>query len=97
MPDEELKTLVSTDKNLVIMGHTHLPLDRIFNNIRLVNPGAVSLSRTSDRYAGYAVLEATPKSYHIDYHRVPYDRQKVIDQLNALGHPARGFLIKHLS
>jgi predicted phosphodiesterase len=86
----------SCDANLVCMGHTHLPLDRRWNGIHLVNPGAISLSLTPDRNACYAVLEVTKEGYNISHHQVTFDRQHVIDQLDQLGHPGRAFLIRHL-
>ena len=82
---------------LVAMGHTHLPLDRRWKDIHLVNPGAVSLSRVPGGHACYAMLDARADGYNISYHQVAYDRQHVIDQLGELMHPARGFLIRHLS
>jgi putative phosphoesterase len=82
---------------LVCLGHTHLPFDRRSNGIRIVNPGAVSLSRTDDRRACYAVLVAGEDGVHIEHRSVEYDRAAVIEQLNRVGHPAREFLIKHLA
>jgi hypothetical protein len=72
-------------------------MERRWNGIHLVNPGAVSLSLTPNRYACYAVLEATMDDYSISHHEVSFDRQHVIDQLNLPGHPGRAFLIRHLS
>ena len=97
MKENEIQELFGTcDADVVCMGHTHLPLDRKWNGIRLVNPGAVNLSLTPDRYACYAVLETTKDDYTISHHQVEFDRQRVIDQLNQLGHPGRAFLIRHL-
>jgi putative phosphoesterase len=98
MNENDLQKLFSTcDANLVCMGHTHLPMERKWNGMHLVNPGAISLSLTPDRYACYAVLKATKFDYTISHRQVPFDRQHVIDQLNRLGHPGRAFLIRHLS
>jgi predicted phosphodiesterase len=98
MQEKDMQELFgSCDADLVCMGHTHLPLDRRWTGIHLVNPGAVSLSLTPDRYACYAILEATKEGYNISHHQVPFDRQQVIDQLDRLGHPGRAFLIRHLS
>ncbi len=96
--ENDIKELFGAcDANLVCMGHTHLPMERRWNGLHLVNPGAVSLSLTSNRDACYAVLEATKDDYSISHHEVSFDRQHVIDQLNQLGHPGRAFLIRHLS
>jgi predicted phosphodiesterase len=85
------------DADLVCIGHTHLPSSQYWNDIHIVNPGAVSLSLTPDRKANYALLEATEKSYSIEHRQVDYDRSAVIVQLKELGHPGRAFLIRLLS
>jgi len=98
MNDNVVQELVgSCDADLVCMGHTHLPMERRWHGIHLANPGAVSLSHTPSRCACYAVLETTKDGYTIRHHQVAFDRQRVIDQLNELGHPGRAFLIEQLS
>jgi len=97
MKENDIQELFrSCDADLVCMGHTHLPMERRWNGIQLVNPGAVSLSLTPDRHAWYAVLEATKDGYQVGHHQVTFDRQRVIGQLDQLGHPGRAFLIRHL-
>ena len=96
--DNELEALFTgCDDTLVCMGHTHLPFDRRWKGIHLVNPGAVSLSLTSDRDAYYAILEATRDGYSVTHRQVSFDHQLVVDQLVEVRHPGRAFLIKHLS
>jgi predicted phosphodiesterase len=98
MKEEEIEKLFGDcGDRLVCMGHTHLPLDRRWKGLHLVNPGAVSLSLTPDKKAGYVILTATEKGYTIDHHRVDYDRIAVVDQLNRIGHPGRNYLIRHLT
>jgi len=98
MADNEIEKLIGAcDAKLIAMGHTHLPLNSRWQDIHLVNPGAVSLTLTPDKQAHYALLTATPKGYSIEHHRVAYNRQAVIHQLNKLQHPGRAFLIRHLS
>lgn len=99
MADEQIASLFGSrnDFDLVVMGHTHLPLDKKWNGIHLVNPGAVSLSRTPGGHACYAILDAPEAGYRVIHRQVSYDHQVVIDQLNELLHPARGFLIGQLS
>ena len=79
------------------MGHTHLPLDRRWKGIHLVNPGSVGLSRTPDLHACYAFLDSDTDGYRVRHCRVAFDRQRVIDQLIRLGHPAREYIIYHLT
>ena len=82
---------------LVCVGHTHLPLDRRWRQMHLVNPGSVGLSRTPDLHACYAFLDAEGGGYRVTHRRVDFDRQAVIDHLVQLAHPAREFIIHHLT
>jgi hypothetical protein len=62
-----------------------------------VNLGAVSLALTPDKLASYALLEADRDGHRIRHRRVAYDRAAVIAQLDRIGHPGCGYLIRHLS
>ena len=83
--------------DLVCVGHTHCPFEHRVDGVHVVNPGAVSLSVAADKGASYFLLGAAKKGYSVQHYSVPYDRAAVIDQLNRLRHPGRGYLIKHLS
>jgi len=85
------------EANLICVGHTHLPLDRKRKEMHLVNPGSVGLSRTPDLHACYAFLDADNEGYRVIHRRVAFDRQSVIDQLIGLAHPAREYIIYHLT
>ncbi|HVU96305.1 MAG TPA: metallophosphoesterase family protein [Puia sp.] len=98
MADDAIEKLVgATNAKLIVMGHTHLPLNNRWRGIHLVNPGAVSLTLTPDKQAHYALLSATANGYAIEHHQVGYNRQAVIHQLGQLHHPGRAYLIRHLS
>jgi predicted phosphodiesterase len=85
------------DASLVCVGHTHRPFVRLRDGVRIVNPGAVSLSLTEDKRACYAVLDADDNGVRVEHRRVEYDRAAVIAQLESIGHPARDFLIGYLA
>ena len=91
------KSLVEANADLICVGHTHLPFDRQILGTRVVNPGAVSLSLARGKHASYAFLNVSTDTHSVEHHQVQYDRESVIDQLKRMGHPGRGFLIKHLS
>lgn len=98
MSTEELAPLFDgCEAKLVCVGHTHQPSEQWLNEIHIVNLGAVSLSMTKDKCSSYALLETSTNGYKIQHRRVPYDRALVIRQLNAVRHPGRDYLIKHLS
>jgi putative phosphoesterase len=96
--ESEIETLFNNcEANLICVGHTHLPLDRRWGQMHLVNPGSVGLSRTPDLHACYAFLNAESEGYRVTHRRVAFDRQAVIDQLIRLAHPAREYIIYHLT
>lgn len=96
--DEEIGLLFNgCNAGLVCVGHTHLPLDRRWKGIHLVNPGSVGLSRTPDLHACYAFLDVDNEGYRVIHRRAAFDRRRVIDQLIGLGHPAREYIIYHLT
>jgi predicted phosphodiesterase len=96
-PAELAELFSGCDAALVCIGHTHLPSAQSWNGMHIVNPGAVSLSLTTDKAASYALLEFADGRYTLQHHRVDYDRAAVIDRLNEIGHPGRAYLINHLS
>lgn len=51
--------------DLVLVGHTHVPLDRAVHGVRVVNPGAVSLPRSRDGLARWALLTADEEGYDV--------------------------------
>ena len=94
---EMASLLRDCDAELVCVGHTHCPSEHSVGGVHVVNPGAVSLSVTEDKGASYALLDALENEYRVQHYSVPYDRAEVIDQLNRMRHPGRGYLIKHFS
>lgn len=82
--------------DLICVGHFHVPLDRMVNGVRAVNPGSVGVPFAPDLRAGYALLTAEPGRYHVTFHRVAYDREGAIAELRRLRHPGADFLIPFL-
>jgi predicted phosphodiesterase len=89
--------LRDSQADLLCVGHTHRPWQRRIHDVHIVNLGAVSLSLSHDKAASYVLLTAQADTYSIEHRKVLYDRRAVIDQLNQIAHPGRGYLIKHLS
>jgi putative phosphoesterase len=70
-PDEHDKELLAgVTARLVVFGHTHLPVDREQDGIRLVNPGSVGLPFDGDPRASWAVLHDDGR---VELRRVEYD------------------------
>lgn len=92
--DDELKQrLAGCEADLVIVGHTHVPLDRQVGRIRAINLGSVSNPITPGLQATYALLDANEHGYLIQLRRVDYDHEAVIKAIEQSRHPTPAFLI----
>ncbi|HEU4384413.1 MAG TPA: metallophosphoesterase family protein [Anaeromyxobacteraceae bacterium] len=71
------------DADLILVGHTHLPMVLDLGNKLVVNPGSVGLPRDGDPRAAYAILDGrTPR-----LGRVAYDVDATVRDLKAWGLP----------
>jgi diadenosine tetraphosphatase ApaH/serine/threonine PP2A family protein phosphatase len=91
--DSLQQRLAGCEADLVIVGHTHIPLDRQVGRIRVVNLGSVSNPVTQGLQATYVLLEADEHGYRIQLRRVDYDREAVIKAIEHSRHPTPSFLI----
>ncbi len=77
--------------DLLVCGHTHVPLDRTIRGVRVVNVGSVGLPFDGIPRACYALISVTPggaTAPEIVLRRVTYDVEKVVEQFYAADHPA---------
>jgi putative phosphoesterase len=77
--------------DLLVCGHTHVPVDRTIKGVRVVNAGSVGLPFDGDPRACYALISVTRgdrTSLEVVLRRVTYDVEKVVEQFYALNHPA---------
>lgn len=97
LSDDELRdVLAPAEADLVIVGHTHVPLDRTIEQVRVVNLGSVSNPMKPRREASYAILQADSTSYNVQMRYVEYDREAVIVELQRVKHPTVDFLTKFI-
>ncbi len=97
--DAELAALVDgCGADLVVVSHTHWPFDRTVEGVgvRVINTGSVSNPPARDLRASYVLLEADATGYRLDFRRVDYDRQTVIDAVRRVRHPGAGHFLAHL-
>jgi|SRR5579875_153979 predicted phosphodiesterase len=95
--ETELQELLApAEADLVIVGHTHFPLERRVNDVRVLNLGSVSNPITPRLQASYALLEADSSGYKIQLRFVDYDRQAVIEAIQHVHHPAAEFLTRFM-
>lgn len=83
--------------DLVVVGHTHVAGEQHVAGCHVVNPGSVSLPRTSDDQARWAVLEATTDGYAVEHRTVRYDLRRVVEDLHQQRHPAAQWLARKMT
>ncbi|MCD6558701.1 MAG: metallophosphoesterase family protein [Palaeococcus sp.] len=86
LPDSEFRVVLSymKQKNLVV-GHTHVPMLRIVDGRRIINPGGVGQPRDGDWRASYAMLET--KKGEIEFRRVEYEVEEAARKILNAGLP----------
>ncbi len=82
--------------DLVVVGHTHWVMDRQVDGVRVTNVGSVGNPKAPDLRASYVMLEADATGYQIEFRRVDYDRQAVIDAVRQIRHPSGAYIIKFM-
>jgi predicted phosphodiesterase len=87
------RRLAGCEADVVIVGHTHVPVDRQVGRRRVINLGSVSNPVTPGLQASYALLEADAQGYRVQLWRVEYDREAVIKAIEQARHPTPSFLI----
>jgi predicted phosphodiesterase len=64
--DEELRrTVARVAADLVCVGHTHWPIDRHVDRMRVINTGSVSNPLALDLRASYALINAHRSGYQV--------------------------------
>ncbi|HLH60600.1 MAG TPA: metallophosphoesterase family protein [Ktedonobacteraceae bacterium] len=94
--DDVRKLLAPAQADLVIVGHTHVPMDRTIDQVRVFNLGSISNPMRPRVEATYAILEAGEKGHTLQLRYVDYDRQRVIQELQRVKHPTADFLAKFI-
>jgi len=86
-PNRELaKILEDADAEIVVLGHTHMPMKRMIMGKLIVNPGSVGQPRDRDPRASYAVL-TLDKEIEVSYKRTEYDVEDTARKIKAAGLP----------
>jgi predicted phosphodiesterase len=85
--DEVRELIAGCAADLVCAGHTHWPLERVVDGVRILNVGSVSNPWAPDVRACWTLLEANAQGYRLEQRRVPYDVAAVLDALARCGMP----------
>jgi predicted phosphodiesterase len=79
---------------IVLLGHTHIPMMYRFNGNILANPGSVGQPRDGDHRASFALLTITQNGVTFEVQRVEYEVGSVADRIIRSGLPS--FLAERL-
>jgi putative phosphoesterase len=93
--DDVREMIVGVQANLILFGHTHEPLDRTVDGVRLINPGAVGYPQGERGTARYALLSGG-RDLHVDFRLVHYDVEVTIRRLLAARRPYRLWIAEML-
>ncbi len=88
-PDAELANMLNDFScNLMLCAHTHIPFDRTVAETRIVNFGSVGMPFDHDTRASYGIVHLLPNGeYRVDFRRVKYDLEAVVQQLAEVAYP----------
>jgi putative phosphoesterase len=88
-PDELVGDLLSeVQEDILLTGHTHIPVVRQVNGKWLVNPGSVGFPKDSNPLAAYAILELG-EEFTVCIRRVPYDIERTVQAMGERGLPPK--------
>lgn len=76
------------DADVIVLGHTHVPLERMIQGRLVINPGAVGQPRDRNPDAGYMILKLG-REIEVIHERVPYEIDRTTDRIKDLGLPEK--------
>jgi putative phosphoesterase len=87
VPNRELLELTrSVNADVIILGHTHMPMQRVIQGKLVINPGGVGQPRDRDPKASYMVL-TLDGDVSVKHERVEYDVENTAKKIEAAGLP----------
>jgi putative phosphoesterase len=96
-PDGEVREMIAgAAADLIFFGHTHVPLDRTVDDVRLVNPGAVGYPQGEPGSARYAWLTRDGRVWQVAFRLVHYDVEVVVQRLLSTRRPYRLWIAETL-
>ena len=94
--DAELAGLVAgCGADIVCAGHTHEPVLRDVNAVRVANLGCVGNPVAPDLRASYVILDAREDGVSLHHRRVAYDHAAFSEAVHRSRHPEADFILSH--
>ncbi|WP_455368805.1 metallophosphoesterase family protein [[Eubacterium] cellulosolvens] len=93
--DFVLKSMIETAQcDVLLLGHTHMPIKFRSNSLYLFNPGSVGQPRDRDPRASYGILEIEKENVNFEIKKVNYDIDSAAAKI--LEKPVPNFLADRL-
>lgn len=75
-PDEDIMAMLAdpmepVDAEFLVVGHSHIPMNRKLGDLTIINPGSVGQPRDGDTRAGCAVFDT--ETGEVEFFRLAYD------------------------
>ena len=83
--DHLLELAKEHQADVVLFGHSHIPMFRRTRDKVFINPGSIGIPRDRKPAAHYAILTFSGESVDSDLRCVPYDANRVINAMHAAG------------
>ncbi|KXA92564.1 hypothetical protein AKJ65_07365 [candidate division MSBL1 archaeon SCGC-AAA259E19] len=91
-PGSSNRTLVNVTRfvnsDAVVLGHTHVPMEKMIQGKLIVNPGSVGQPRDRNPEASYAILRSG-EEVEADIRRVSYDIEETEQRIRDSGLPKK--------
>jgi len=85
-PQGFLRMLVDmAESDILILGHTHIPMVFNFDDKLLINPGSVGQPRDKNPQASYMILQIEGERINVEQHRVDYNIDVVMSKIIEVG------------
>ena len=87
--DEEFRVVLSyVRQDDLLVGHTHVPMLRVIDGRRIINPGGVGQPRNGDWRAAYALIDTEKEPPdNVEFYRVEYDVDSAAEKIIEAGLP----------
>jgi putative phosphoesterase len=87
VPNRELLELTrNVNADVIILGHTHMPMQRVIQGKLVINPGGIGQPRDRDPKASYMIL-TLDDDVSVKHERAEYDVESTAKKIEAAGLP----------
>jgi len=84
---EFLELTREVEADVIVLGHTHVPMNRVIQGKLILNPGGVGQPRDRDPRASYMLL-SIDGGIKVEHRRVEYDAGQAAKKIEAAGLPS---------